>query len=127
MNGPAVTHLSAAHMNEAFAEGRPVLRAEGYQVHASRRTEPGVAEVHRIDVDVFHILDGSATIITGGTVVDPKSLDKNETRGRAIEGGTPQRLAKGDVLVIPAGVPHWFQKVDGPLVYFTVKVTNRQP
>lgn len=120
----AATHLAADVMKAAFNEGRPVLKAEHYQVHASRREAPGVAELHRRDTDVFHILEGSATIVLGGSIVDAREIDPLEVRGTSIEGGKAQRLAPGDVLVIPPGVPHWFRDVEGPLRYFTVKVSQ---
>jgi len=67
------------------------------------------------------VLEGSATLVTGGTVVDPKVTEPGQVRGATIEGGETRRIAKGDVLVIPAGVPHWFRDVQGPLTYFVVK------
>lgn len=118
------THVPAQEMAAAFAEGRPVLKAGGYQVHASRREGPGIAELHRRDVDVFHILEGSATIVLGGTIVDAQELDPREVRGPSIQGGREQQLSAGDVLVIPAGVPHWFREVRPPFRYFTVKVSE---
>jgi glc operon protein GlcG len=48
----------------------------------------------------------------------------HEIRGRAIEGGTVQRLAKGDVVIVPSGVPHWFREVQAPFVYYVVKTTG---
>lgn len=118
------THIPAAEMKAAFAEGRPVLKADKYQVHASRRQEPGIAELHRRDTDVFHILEGTATIVLGGEIVEPRELDAFEVRGSAIRGGREQKLAAGDVLVIPPGVPHWFRDIAPPFRYFTVKVTD---
>jgi glc operon protein GlcG len=47
----------------------------------------------------------------------------DEIRGTAIDGGTTRHLAKGDVVVVPNGLPHWFKLVDGPLLYYVVKVT----
>ncbi len=80
-----------------------------------------MAEVHDWETDVVYVLDGAATVITGGRVVDSKVTEPGQVRGAAIEGGEVHRVAKGDVLVIPAGVPHWFRDVQGPLTYFVVK------
>ncbi len=116
-----VTYLESARVAAAFAKGVPLLEVEGYKVHASRRDAPGVAEVHLWETDVIHVLEGSATFVTGGTVVDPKTTTPGEIRGPAIQGGESRRIAKGEVIVVPQGVPHWFKEVQGPLLYFAVK------
>src|SRR4030095_12664287 len=101
----------------AYAKGRPLVEGDGYKIHASRREAPGQAEVHTRDTDVIYVLDGSATIVTGGTVVSPKSIAAEEMRGASIDGGDARTLSKGDVLVVPNGVPHWFKTVQPPLLY----------
>jgi mannose-6-phosphate isomerase-like protein (cupin superfamily) len=69
-------------------------------------------------------LDGSATFVTGGTAVDPKTTAPGEIRAKSITGGTERHLAKGDIIVIPHGIPHQFTQVSGPFLYFVVKVTQ---
>jgi glc operon protein GlcG len=118
---PAVAHLGAASVAAAFAKGAPLLEVEGYKVHASRRDGPGMAEVHATETDVMYVLDGTATLVTGGTVVEPRTAEPGQVRGPSIAGGEARRLARGDVVVIPAGVPHWFKEVPGPFTYFVVK------
>ena len=81
-----------------------------------------MAEVHELDADILYVLDGSATFVTGGTVVDGKETAANEIRGTAIAGGESRRITRGDVLIVPNGTPHWFQEVSGPLNYYVVKV-----
>ncbi len=120
-----VTQIEGAKVAAAFAKGMPLLEVDGYKVHASRRDGPGMAEVHDWETDVVYVLDGSATVVTGGTVVDPKITEPGQVRGPMIQGGESRRIAKGDVLVIPAGVPHWFKDVQGPLTYFVVKPIAR--
>jgi quercetin dioxygenase-like cupin family protein len=90
-------------------------------VHASRREKPGMAEIHTQDADIVHVLEGTATIVTGGSVMNAKEIAPDEFRGEAITGGTERRLAKGDVIVVPAGVPHWFKEVSAPFLYYVVK------
>lgn len=118
-----VEALASADVTAAFKAGRPLLETGQYKIHASRRDAPGMAEVHTRDTDIVYVLDGSATLVTGGTVVDGASTGMNEIRGTSIAGGDTRRLVKGDVVVVPNGVPHWFQQVDGPLLYYVVKVT----
>jgi mannose-6-phosphate isomerase-like protein (cupin superfamily) len=74
------------------------------------------------DTDVFYILDGSATFVTGGELVDGAPTDPDEIRGTSIKGGEPHALQKGDVIIIPRGIPHHFTEVAAPLNYFVVKV-----
>jgi glc operon protein GlcG len=117
----AVTYFESPNVAAAFAKGVPLLEVDGYKVHASRREGPGVAEVHDWETDVVYVLEGSATLVTGGRVVDPKVTEPGQIRGPVIQGGESRRIARGDVIVIPAGVPHWFKEVQGPMTYFVVK------
>jgi hypothetical protein len=72
--------------------------------------------------EIYYILEGSATLVTGGTVPDPKPLTPGSgamitMQGARIDGGVSRKVAKGDVVVIPAGTPHWFSSQDGDLRY----------
>ena len=118
------TFIDAQHVASAFAKGQPLLETAGYKVHASRRIEPGQAEIHTLDTDVIYVVDGSATLVTGGKAVDAKEIAPNEIRGTKIEGGEAHQIAKGDVIVIPKGVPHQFTAVTGELHYFVCKPTD---
>ena len=118
------TFIESNKVAAAFAKGMPLLESSEYKIHASRRDTPGVAEIHTRDTDIIHVLEGSATLVTGGTVAEPKTIAPDEIRGKEITGGESRRISKGDVIVIPNGVPHWFKRVDGPLLYYVVKVTS---
>jgi glc operon protein GlcG len=124
---PAITYIESAKVAAAFAEGKPLLEVPEYKVHASRREKPGVAEVHVRDTDIIYVLDGTATMVTGGTVVDGKTTSPEEIRGASIQGGETRKLLKGDVLVVPNGTPHWFKEVQAPFLYYVVKVTSAEP
>ena len=113
-------------VDAAFARGAPLLENGSYKIHASRRTEPGQAEVHVRDTDLIYVLDGSATLVTGGDVLEPVETATDEIRGRAIDGGTTRELVRGDVVVVPNGTPHWFRSVRGPFLYYVVKVTAEE-
>ena len=115
------TYLDRDTVAAAFAKGQPLLEVPGYKVHASRRDAPGVAEVHLWETDVIYVLEGEATFVTGGTVVEPQATQPGQVRGTVIEGGTERRLAKGDVIVVPNNEPHWFKEVTAPFLYFVVK------
>jgi glc operon protein GlcG len=123
MTPAAVEALGSAEVTAAFKAGRPLLENGQFKIHASRREAAGMAEVHTRDTDIVYVLDGSATLVTGGTVVDGTTTALDEIRGAAISGGETRQLTKGDVVVVPNGVPHWFKQVNGPLLYYVVKVT----
>jgi glc operon protein GlcG len=124
MGPPAVTHLERAAVDAAFAKGAPLVEVGGYKIHASRRLEPGKAEVHERDTDVIYVLDGTATIVTGGDVEAGETVAPSEIRGASIRGGEARTLRRGDVMVVPNGVPHWFTRVSQPFLYYVVKVTS---
>ena len=105
----------------AFAKDGTLAENSGYKVNASRRDGPGQAEIHTRATDVIYVVEGTATFVTGGKAIDPKEVAPNEIRGRAIEGGEAHQITKGDVVVVPAGVPHWFKEVRGPFLYFVCK------
>ena len=119
----SVTYFRAENVAKSFAEGAVLFdRGTNYMIHTSRRTAPGKAEVHVKDTDLIYVLEGSATFVTGGTVPDGATTAPDEIRGSAIEGGETRVIAKGDVIVVPAGTPHWFRDVRGPVLYYTIKV-----
>ena len=94
-------------------------------------TPPGVAVMHHKVSEVYHILDGSATLVTGGTIVDvtERAADARDVRledgpsasGSSIKGGVTQHVKAGDVVIIPADTPHWFSKIDGAITYIVVR------
>lgn len=118
-----VAYLDDGQVMQAFVRGMPLLETADYKIHASRREEAGQAEVHTRDTDIIYVIEGSVTFVTGGSVVDPKSTGPDEIRGTRIDGGTARALSKGDVMVVPAGVPHWFSQVDETFLYYVVKAT----
>jgi glc operon protein GlcG len=120
-----VTQFEAARDAAAVAKGVPLLEVDGYKIHASPREAAGVAEVHDWETDIMYVLEGSATVVTGGEVVDPKVIEPGQVRGSMIRGGEFRRVGKGDVVVIPAGTPHWFRDVQVPLTYFVVKPVGK--
>lgn len=125
-----VTYLESAAVKAAFTKGAVLVgedehmmhAARNYMVHASHRDAPGLVELHDLDTDIVYVLKGSATLVTGGTPVNVKTIAPHEHRGTAVEKGETRRLVPGDVIIIPNGVPHWFKEVEGALDYYVVKV-----
>jgi len=117
-----VTFFSAAELDQRFETGGLLVDAGSYKLDAGRREEPGEVEYHERVVDVMHVASGSATVLTGGEMRDPREVAPGELRARGLEGGWPHELREGDVFAIPNGVPHQFTEVAGPFLYFVVKV-----
>jgi len=122
----AVTHVDSDKVAAALAGGRGVpgslVATKDFTVSGIKRTGPGQVEIHDRETDIFYVTDGEATFVTGGTIVGAKQTAPGQTRGTDLHGGQSVRLKKGDVITIPAGVPHWFKEVSPSISYLTVKV-----
>ena len=122
MASASVTYSEKEKVTAAFAKGAVLFdKSDKYMVHASRREQPGMGEVHTKDADIIYVLDGAATFVTGGVLVEPRNIAADEIRGKEISGGETRRLVKGDVIIVPAGTPHWFKEVTAPFLYYVVK------
>jgi glc operon protein GlcG len=122
---PAVSYWERSKVDDAFSKGAVLFDGSdgrNYMVHASRREKPGQAEIHTKDADVIYVLQGSATFVTGGEAVDAKTTAPDELRGSSIRNGQTRQIAKGDVIIVPHGVPHQFLEVTNPFLYYVVKV-----
>ena len=130
--GTVVTFVPSARLSSEIAHApgqdhgvalKTYASAPGYSATLIRRTRAGSAEVHRNISDVWYVIDGGGTLVTDGVLVGSRETDPGELRGEKIAGGTSRRIAKGDLIAIPAGIPHWVSAVDGAqLVYLVVKV-----
>lgn len=107
---------------EALAKGGSLVTASNLLVSGSHRVKGGQVEVHDKETDVFYVTDGSATLVTGGTMVGGKMTKPGQHLGTDIKGGQAHKLTKGDVVVVPAGTPHWFKEVPQSVSYYVVKV-----
>jgi mannose-6-phosphate isomerase-like protein (cupin superfamily) len=108
--------------HDTVAKGGTLVRASDLTVLISHRASPGEVEVHDKETDTFYVMDGSATLVTGGTMVGGRVTAPNQHRGKSMTGGETHHLTKGDVIVIPAGIPHWFKEVPRSIDYYVVKV-----
>ena len=113
-----------------------VVDAGGYNIavgviHRPQTPLGGVA-VHFKVTEIYHVMEGAGTLVTGGTMVNAKtrSSDAENVRlengpgasGTAIQGGESRRVKVGDVVIIPAGVPHWFSEIEGSITYVVLRV-----
>ena len=91
---------------------------------AIRRDGDGEAEVHDTQVDVVFVKSGEGTLVLGGTVVEPRTTAPGEIRGKSIKGGVTKKMAAGDVIHIPAKIPHQML-VPKSLTFEVVKVDTK--
>ena len=91
---------------------------------AIRRDGDGEAEVHETQVDVIFVKSGEGTLVLGGTVVEPRTTGPGEIRGKSITGGVNKKMAAGDVIHVPAKIPHQML-VPKSLSFEVVKVDSK--
>lgn len=100
-------------------------------VHRSAGGPQGAIEHSRI-TEVYHVIEGAGTLVTGGTLVEPRpsapgsqvvrALNGPSTQGSAIRDGVSRRIKAGDVVIIPPNTPHWFSEIEGKIVYLVVRM-----
>lgn len=122
MGAEVATYIGHDQVTEALTRGKAIAKGQGYTVSGAHRTGAGMVEVHDKETDILYIIDGEATFVTGGTMVGGKQSSPNQWLGTDIQGGETHHLTKGDVVTIPAGMPHWFKEVPKSVAYYIVKV-----
>lgn len=101
-------------------------------VYRGKQTAGGAVAEHDLVSEVYHVLDGSATLVVGWDITDLKRRPADDRavrllngpggNGRSIRNGRTYELKPGDVVIIPAGVGHWFTKIDDHISYLMVRV-----
>lgn len=137
--GAEVVQTALARSPQLAVNPQPnihVVDAGGYNVAVGAihrpQSPPGVAAVHFQVTEVYHVLDGAAMLVTGGKLINAKArpADSESVKfedgpgesGSGIEGGASQRIKAGDIVIIPAGMPHWFSAIEGSITYLVVRV-----
>jgi mannose-6-phosphate isomerase-like protein (cupin superfamily) len=119
------TYVDSQKVLDQFGKASLLVPGDGaYEVQTNRRVKDGNIEIHVKETDIFYVMAGSATLLMGGTVADahPGRPDRPlQLTGTDITNPEVHELKKGDVIVIPAGVPHWFKSVHGSIDYLVVK------
>ena len=110
----AVAAAAAAGDRPGMAVGR-FVNTDAYRINMIHRTAAAGAIVHDVGTELHYITDGAGTLVTGGVIVRPAS------GGAVIEGGKAQRVAAGDMVLIPVGTPHWYSAVEGSVSYLEVR------
>jgi len=99
-----------------------ILTLAPYNANLEYRAAVGPAAVHEKEAEMFFVIDGSGTLVTGGKLVGETRTNAENLSGTAIEGGTTRNVAKGDYFIVPEGAPHWFSKINGTLVLMSIHV-----
>jgi mannose-6-phosphate isomerase-like protein (cupin superfamily) len=101
---------------------QPIVRLAPWSANLEYRVA-GVnanASVHDNDAEMFYVIEGSGTVVTGGTLREERRTNPANLSGTAIDGGTRRRITKGDWVLVPAKTAHWFGEIDGALVLMSL-------
>jgi mannose-6-phosphate isomerase-like protein (cupin superfamily) len=128
---PILLERAAYHRKLAKAgDGQASETLKQYPGHAtmlSFRSRDGEAELHERFADIFHVLAGKATLVTGGIILGARMIGPGETRGDRIEGGSHRDLRAGDLAHVPAGLPHQMLVAgDNTFTAFVVKIKESE-
>src|SRR5581483_2048391 len=121
----AVHYISHDKVTEVMTKGGPIVNDPGLVVLAQRR-QAGEVEYHDRTNHVFIMVEGEATLVVGGTMLNARRTAPDQMRAPSAEGGTTYHLSKGDVITIPAKTPHWFKEVPSKTVaYYAVNIDSQ--
>jgi len=103
---------------------QPILRLAPYTANLEYRVAGlnANAAVHEHEAELFYVVGGSGTLVTGGKMLDEKRVNTENLQGSGIDGGTRQRVSQGDFLIVPENTPHWFGEIDGALILVSFHV-----
>ncbi|MGQ0735918.1 MAG: hypothetical protein ACT4QD_19965 [Acidobacteriota bacterium] len=126
------SQMTAAELAAALAKLSPdrpassvrVFSLAPYNVNVERRLPQAQgASLHEAQAELFYVIDGSATLLTGGTLIG-ETRNGTNLSGKGIEGGTAQKFGKGDFLMVPSGVAHQFVDITSPVVLMAIYLPN---
>ncbi len=132
---PDITYRSAADVAALVAKAKaqndtkaaptisqPILRLAPYSTNLEYRASVGPASVHLKEAEMFYVIDGSGTLVTGGKLTNEKQQNADNLTGTGIENGHAQAMNKGDFAIVPQGTPHWFSEIKQTLVLMSLHV-----
>ena len=121
----AVHYIDHDKVAATMVKGGAIVSDPGLIVLANRR-EAGQVEYHEHTNHIFIIVEGEATIVTGGTMVGAKRTSPEQMQATGIDGGETHHLSKGDVITIPAKTPHWWKEVPTKTIaYYAVNIESQ--
>jgi mannose-6-phosphate isomerase-like protein (cupin superfamily) len=98
----------------------PILALAPYKANLEYRAGVGPAAIHEKEAELFYVIDGSGTLLTGGKLIGETRVNAENIGGTGIEGGTATRVAKGDFFIVPQNTAHWFDSIDGTLIVMSL-------
>src|SRR5438034_3756348 len=101
-----------------------MIRLDPYNVSLEYRAAVANAAVHETEAELFYVVDGSAMLVTGGKLKNETRTNAANLSGSGIEGGMSRHVAKGDFIMVPEGVPHWFSAIDGTVVLMSLHLPH---
>ena len=104
---------------------QPILQLAPYTASLEYRTAVGPAAVHEKEAEMFYVIEGAGTLMTGGKLVDEKRSNAANLSGTAIEGGKSQAVAAGDMMMVPENTPHWFSEIKGQLILMSIHLPRQ--
>jgi mannose-6-phosphate isomerase-like protein (cupin superfamily) len=102
-----------------------LLQLAPYNVSLEYRASVGNAAVHETEAELFYVVDGSATLVTGGKLTGETRTNAENLSGNGIEGGQSRKVAKGDFVMVPEKTPHWFSAIDGTVVLMSLHLPHK--
>ena len=100
--------------------GQAMLKLGPYNVNMEHRVMGQAAAVHEKEAELFYVIDGSGTIVTGGKLAEEKRVNEANLSGTSIQGGVSKKISKGDWVLVPEGVPHQIPNVDGAVTVMSL-------
>ncbi|HZF28804.1 MAG TPA: cupin domain-containing protein [Gammaproteobacteria bacterium] len=130
------TMVSAAEVQAMIAKAKAdrkdqaiiaqsLIQLAPYNVSLEYRASVGNAAVHETEAELFYVVDGSATLVTGGKLTEEKRTNAENLSGTGIEGGQSRKVAKGDFVMVPEKTPHWFSAIDGTVVLMSLHLPHK--
>jgi mannose-6-phosphate isomerase-like protein (cupin superfamily) len=101
-----------------------MIRLDQYNVSLEYRAAVANAAVHETEAELFYVVDGSATLVTGGKLRAETRTNAANLSGTGIDGGQSRHVAKGDFIMVPEGTPHWFSAIDGTVVLMSLHLPH---
>lgn len=98
----------------------PIVQMAPHRANLEYRVSVGPASVHETEAELFYVLEGSGTVVTGGTLKDERRTNPQNLTGSGIQGGDSRKVTKGDVILVPEKTPHWYSAIDGTLVLMSI-------
>lgn len=105
---------------------QPILSLAPYNANLESRVGNlnANASVHEKEAEMFYVVDGTGTLVTGGKLREERRTNPENLSGTGIDGGTRRKVSKGDFIMVPEGVPHWFGEIDGTLLLMSIHLPH---